>query len=132
MTREEAQRLREEELAGQGHGKDCFIIPQANLDRFLPDGVTLPREPRKSNNLINILEVDDPKIIVSFHLMGQLHPINSMLTNPMVNSLDVHFNLSRNLLKCPPNPSPRCQQSRNQKVVDSSLLCSSPSVQLKS
>ena len=33
MTREEAQRLREEELAGQGHGKDCFIIPQANLDR---------------------------------------------------------------------------------------------------
>jgi len=100
MTREEAQRLREEELAGQGHGKDCFIIPQANLDRFLPDGVTLPREPRKSNNLINILEVDDPKIIVSFHLMGQLHPLNSMLTNPMVNSLDVHFNLSRNLLKC--------------------------------
>ena len=41
MTREEAQRLREEELAGQGHGKDCFIIPQANLDRFLPDGVTV-------------------------------------------------------------------------------------------
>jgi len=99
MTREEAQRLREEELAGQGHGKDCFIIPQANLDRFLPDGVTLPREPRKSNNLINILEVDDPKIIVAFHLMGQLHPLNSMLENPMVNSLDVHFNLSRNLLK---------------------------------
>ena len=28
MTREEAQRLREEELAGQAHGKDCFIIPQ--------------------------------------------------------------------------------------------------------
>ena len=22
-------------------GKDCFIIPQANLDRFLPDGVTV-------------------------------------------------------------------------------------------
>lgn len=32
--------------------------------------------------------------------MGQLHPVNSMLENPMVNSLDVHFNLSRNLLKC--------------------------------
>ena len=32
--------------------------------------------------------------------MGQLHPLNSMLTNPMVNSLDVHFNLSRDLLKC--------------------------------
>lgn len=98
MTREEAARLREEELASQAHGKDCFIIPQANLDRFLPDGVTLPREPRKSSNLINILEVDDPKIIVSFHLMGQLHPVNSMLANPMVNSLDVHFEVSRNLL----------------------------------
>merc|ERR1719215_184459 len=66
MTREEAQRLREEEMAAQAQGKDCFIIPQANLDRFLPDGVTLPRDPRKSGNLINVLEVDDPKLIVSF------------------------------------------------------------------
>lgn len=99
MTREEAQRLREEEMAAQAQGKDCFIIPQANLDRFLPDGVTLPRDPRKSGNLINVLEVDDPKLIVSFHLMGQLSPVNSMLTNPMVNSLDVHFETSRNLLK---------------------------------
>ena len=41
MTREEAQWLREEELSGQGNGKDCFMIPQANLDRFLPDGVTV-------------------------------------------------------------------------------------------
>jgi len=100
MTREEAQRLREEELAGQAHGKDCFIIPQANLDRFLPDGVTLPRDPRKANNLINILEVEDPKIIVSFHLMGQLqlHPITPALANPLVNSLDVHFDLSKTLL----------------------------------
>jgi len=99
MTREEAQRLREEEMASQAQGKDCFIIPQANLDRFLPDGVTLPRDPRKSGNLINVLEVDDPKLIVSFHLMGQLAPVNSMLANPMVNSLDVHFDVSRNLLK---------------------------------
>ena len=44
MTREEAARLREEELASQAHGKDCFIIPQANLDRFLPDGVTVSCE----------------------------------------------------------------------------------------
>ena len=44
MTREEAQRLREEEMAAQAQGKDCFIIPQANLDRFLPDGVTVSRE----------------------------------------------------------------------------------------
>ena len=31
--------------------------------------------------------------------MGQLSPVNSMLANPMVNSLDVHFDVSRNLLK---------------------------------
>ena len=31
--------------------------------------------------------------------MGQLSPVNSMLSNPMVNSLDVHFETSRNLLK---------------------------------
>ena len=43
--------------------------------------------------------MDDPKLIVSFHLMGQLSPVNSMLSNPMVNSLDVHFETSRNLLK---------------------------------
>ena len=41
LTREEAHRLREEEMASQAQGKDCFIIPQANLDRFLPDGVTV-------------------------------------------------------------------------------------------
>jgi len=99
MTREEAQRLREEEMASQAQGKDCFIIPQANLDRFLPDGVTLPRDPRKSGNLINILEVDDPKLIVSFHLMGQLTPLNNVLANPLVSNLDVHFDVSRNLLK---------------------------------
>ena len=58
----------------------------------------MPRDPRKANNLINILEVEDPKIIVSFHLMGQLHPISPALANPMVNSLDVHFDLSKTLL----------------------------------
>ena len=31
--------------------------------------------------------------------MGQLAPVNTMLANPMVNSLDVHFDVSRNLLK---------------------------------
>ena len=59
----------------------------------------LPRDPRKSGNLINILEVDDPKLIVSFHLMGQLNPLNNMLANPLVSNLDVHFDVSRNLLK---------------------------------
>jgi len=99
MTREELQKLREEELANQQHGKDCFIIPQANLDRFLPDGVTLPREPRKTNQMINILEVEDPKLIVCFHLMGQLNPLSAVMENPLVNHMDLHLDLSKQLLK---------------------------------
>jgi len=99
MTREELQKVREEELANQQHGKDCFIIPQANLDRFLPDGVTLPREPRKTNQMINILEVEDPKLIVCFHLMGRLHPVSSVMENPLVNHMDLHLDLAKQLLK---------------------------------
>lgn len=99
MTREEAARIREEELAVQAVAKDCFIIPQANLERFLPDGVTLPREPRKQNNFINIVEVDDPKIIVSFHLMGQLSPLNTVLENPLANPMNIHLNLCQGLLQ---------------------------------
>ena len=66
---------------------------------FIIISLQLPRDPRKSGNLINILEVDDPKLIVSFHLMGQLNPLNNMLANPLVSNLDVHFDVSRNLLK---------------------------------
>jgi len=99
MTREELARMREEELANQPHSKDCFIIPQANLDRFLPDGVTLPREQKKTNQIINILEVEDPKLIVSFHLMGRLSPLSSVLENPLVDQMDLHLDLSKQLLK---------------------------------
>ena len=31
--------------------------------------------------------------------MGQLTPLNNMLANPLVSNLDVHFDVSRNLLK---------------------------------
>ena len=70
---------------------DCILLYNTTFQ--------LPRDPRKSGNLINILEVDDPKLIVSFHLMGQLNPLNNMLANPLVSNLDVHFDVSRNLLK---------------------------------
>ena len=65
MTREEAQRLREEEMAAQAQGKDCFIIPQANLDRFLPDGVTVSRESSERG-----VTIDNPfEGSVSLHLL---------------------------------------------------------------
>ena len=45
MTREEMMVLRrqqgEDVAAKQAPNKDCFIIPQGNLERFLPDGITV-------------------------------------------------------------------------------------------
>ncbi|XP_059080524.1 uncharacterized protein LOC131878543 isoform X2 [Tigriopus californicus] len=61
--------------------KDCFIIPQENLERFLPDGITLPREPRR-NQIINILEVSNPQLTITFHLMGPLSPTTPQYDTP--------------------------------------------------
>ncbi|XP_071745209.1 uncharacterized protein [Lepeophtheirus salmonis] len=62
--------------------KDCFIIPQNNLERFLPDGITLPREPMRSP-LLNILEVEDPKLGIALHLMPPLTSLNPHLDSPL-------------------------------------------------
>ena len=47
MTREEIVALRrhqaEEATTQRTVNKDCFIIPQNNLERFLPDGITVIR-----------------------------------------------------------------------------------------
>ena len=44
MTRDEAMALRgerKESSVQRSSEKDCFIIPQGNLERFLPDGITV-------------------------------------------------------------------------------------------
>ena len=45
LTRDEAIALRRQEgkepAAQRSTEKDCFIIPQGNLERFLPDGITV-------------------------------------------------------------------------------------------
>jgi hypothetical protein len=83
--------------------KDCFVIPQENLERFLPDGITvrmkqilinpqltfeqlfqLPREPQ-GHPLINILEVDDPKLGIVFHLMHPFTSLNPQLVSYFTN-----------------------------------------------
>eukprot|EP00095_Tigriopus_kingsejongensis_P005026 maker-scaffold139_size317827-snap-gene-2.24 protein:Tk05026 transcript:maker-scaffold139_size317827-snap-gene-2.24-mRNA-1 annotation:"conserved hypothetical protein" len=61
--------------------KDCFLIPEDNLERFLPDGITLPREPRR-NQVLNILEVSDPQLTITFHLMGPLTPNTPVYEDP--------------------------------------------------
>jgi len=85
---EMALRSREEEArrAQQTFHRDCFIIPQQNVERFLPDGISLPRNP--CNQLINVLEVDDPKLAIVFHMIAPLESLTphleSPLTDPMV------------------------------------------------
>lgn len=64
--------------------KDCFIIPIAYLDRFLPDGVNLPRSPSPSKtNALNMVEIDDPKTCLMFHMMTTLEPIDPVLESPL-------------------------------------------------
>ena len=43
----------------------------------------------------NPLQVEDPKLIVSFHLTGPLLPLNSALAHPLLNLLDVHLDLAK-------------------------------------
>ncbi|VVC45057.1 Hypothetical protein CINCED_3A012084 [Cinara cedri] len=64
--------------------KDCFIIPIAYLDRFLPNGVNLPTAPSPNKtNALNMVEVDDPKTCLMFHMMTTLEPIDPVLESPL-------------------------------------------------
>jgi hypothetical protein len=44
-------------------------------------------------------QVEDPKLIVSFHLTGPLQPLNSALAHPLLNLLDVHLDLAKQVYK---------------------------------
>jgi len=66
--------------------RDCFIIPVASIDRFLPAGVPLPLPTAKPSQL-SVLEVDDPKLCVLIHLMTQMEPIEPILESPLVRPL---------------------------------------------
>ncbi|XP_046670663.1 uncharacterized protein LOC124360802 [Homalodisca vitripennis] len=63
--------------------RDCFIIPVASIDRFLPAGVPLPLPSAKPSQL-SVLEVDDPKLCVLIHLMTAMEPIEPILESPLV------------------------------------------------
>jgi len=84
MSPEEiAQRSKDQTdlAAQQNFVRDCFIIPQESVERFLPDGISLPRNPR--SQLINVLEVDDPKISIVFHMIAPLEPVTPHLESPL-------------------------------------------------
>ncbi|KAL0276165.1 UNVERIFIED_CONTAM: hypothetical protein PYX00_003789 [Menopon gallinae] len=66
--------------------RDCFIIPVASLDRFLPAGVPMPFTDKQPSQL-NVLEVDDPKQCVMIHLMTLMEPIEPLLESPLAKPL---------------------------------------------
>ncbi|XP_051154062.1 uncharacterized protein LOC127277205 isoform X2 [Leptopilina boulardi] len=69
--------------------KDCFIIPLAALERFLPAGV--PHAPitdkKRPGSPLSILEVEDPKQCVLAHFMTPLEPLDPIVESPVAKPL---------------------------------------------
>ncbi|XP_015584705.1 uncharacterized protein LOC107262717 isoform X2 [Cephus cinctus] len=65
--------------------RDCFIIPLASLERFLPAGV--PHAPiadkKKPGSPLSVLEVEDPKQCVLAHFMTPLEPLDPLVESPL-------------------------------------------------
>lgn len=77
--------------------RDCFIIPVASLDRFLPAGVPMPLT-EKSPSFLSVLEVDDPKLCVLVHLMSPLEPIEPVMESPLAKPLQQQRTAASDLL----------------------------------
>lgn len=65
--------------------RDCFIIPLASLERFLPAGV--PHAPvadkKRPGSPLSVLEVEDPKQCVLAHFMTPLEPLDPLIESPV-------------------------------------------------
>ncbi|XP_020300565.1 uncharacterized protein LOC109864091 [Pseudomyrmex gracilis] len=65
--------------------RDCFIIPLASLERFLPAGV--PHAPvadkKRPGSPLSVLEVEDPKQCVLAHFMTPLEPLDPLVESPV-------------------------------------------------
>ncbi|XP_035709003.1 uncharacterized protein LOC110850911 isoform X2 [Folsomia candida] len=92
-----------------GLSRDCFIIPLACVDRFLPAGLTLPELQSRSNNNsssssgagtpLNVLEVADPQLAVVVHLMTPLIPLSQPLDSPTNHPERVQRTLAMELIE---------------------------------
>lgn len=73
--------------------RDCFIIPVHSLDRFLPEGVPIPKPLTNGNQLekkqanLHVMEVPDPKLCILCHLMSPMEPVDPVLESPLVQPL---------------------------------------------
>ncbi|XP_044006663.1 uncharacterized protein LOC122851469 isoform X2 [Aphidius gifuensis] len=69
--------------------RDCFIIPLASLERFLPAGV--PHQPiadkKRAGSPLSVLEVEDPKQCILAHFMTPLEPLDPVAESPTTRPL---------------------------------------------
>ncbi|XP_066587522.1 uncharacterized protein [Prorops nasuta] len=69
--------------------RDCFIIPLASLERFLPAGV--PHAPiadkKRASSPLSVLEVEDPKQCVLAHFMTPLESLDPLVESPVCRPL---------------------------------------------
>ncbi|XP_024225078.1 uncharacterized protein LOC100747104, partial [Bombus impatiens] len=72
--------------------RDCFIIPLASLERFLPAGVPIYSDSfqhapiadkKKPGSPLSVLEVEDPKQCVLAHFMTPLEPLDPVVESPV-------------------------------------------------
>ncbi|OAD56095.1 hypothetical protein WN48_03951 [Eufriesea mexicana] len=72
--------------------RDCFIIPLASLERFLPAGVPLYSnsfqhapiaDKKRPGSPLSVLEVEDPKQCVLAHFMTPLEPLDPLVESPV-------------------------------------------------
>ncbi|KAJ8674036.1 hypothetical protein QAD02_005298 [Eretmocerus hayati] len=80
--------------------RDCFIIPLAALERFLPAGVpTVPSADKKRpGSPLSILEVEDPKQCILVHFMTQLEPLEPLVESPVNQPLVLQRDTAAELL----------------------------------
>ncbi|XP_023287991.1 uncharacterized protein LOC105695876 isoform X1 [Orussus abietinus] len=80
--------------------RDCFIIPLASLERFLPAGV--PHAPiadkKRSGSPLSVLEVEDPKQCVLAHFMTPLEPLDPLVESPISRPLVLQRDTAAELL----------------------------------
>ncbi|XP_076235581.1 uncharacterized protein LOC143179983 isoform X1 [Calliopsis andreniformis] len=72
--------------------RDCFIIPLASLERFLPAGVPLYfdsfqhapiADKKRPGSPLSVLEVEDPKQCVLAHFMTPLEALDPLVESPV-------------------------------------------------
>ncbi|XP_058802171.1 uncharacterized protein LOC131670524 isoform X1 [Phymastichus coffea] len=80
--------------------RDCFIIPLASLERFLPAGVpSVPAANKKRpGSPLSVLEVEDPKQCILAHFMTQLEPLEPLVESPVSRPLVLQRDTAAELL----------------------------------